>query len=322
MTDIPASPTSPSAIHGIVGDSPVIHRLLGTIEKIAKVDSPVLISGATGTGKELAARHVHRLSARSGKPFLVVNCSTISGSEMLSELFGFGTQLDEQDSPNRVSPIEAADGGTIYFDGIADLSADLQLSLLKFLFDGTVTKANNEPPVTLDLRVMAATNIDLSESIEDGTFREDLYYRLNVFFLEIPTLRERDNDIELIAAHYLQRFTQEQGSTIKDFTEDTKRLMNVHVWPGNVRELMNRVRRAVAMCDSRHISPQDMGLERREGTRSHHRSLAEIRAAAERTAVLASLRRNRDNIAAAARELKVSRVTLYRLLEKYQLTKS
>lgn len=322
MTDIPASPFSHSEIHGIVGNSPIIHKLLGTVEKIAKIESPVLISGATGTGKELAARHIHRLSSRAAKPFLVVNCSTVPGSQMLSELFGQSDRPSNGDPVAPASPIEAADGGTIYFDGIADLSPDLQLSLLKFLFDGTVTKTGNEPPVKLDLRIMAATNIDLDDAIDNGQFREDLYYRLNVLYLEIPTLRERENDIELIAAHYLKRFTQEQDANINDFTEDTKRLMNVHVWPGNVRELMNRIRRAVAICDSRHISPQDMGLERREGTRSHHRSLAEIRAAAERTAVLASLRRNRDNIAAAARELKVSRVTLYRLMEKYQLTKS
>lgn len=322
MSDITTPSASPTDIHGMVGDSPIMHKLLSTIEKIAKVDSPVLISGATGTGKELAARHIHRLSRRADKPFIVINCSTASDSQMLSELFGHSAQLTSADKPAGMSPIEAADGGTIYFDGVADLTPDLQLSLLKFLVDGVIAKPGDEPPVNLDLRVMAATNIDLAEAIEQGLFREDLYYRLNVFFLEVPTLRERENDIEIIAAYYLERFKQEQDSSVKDFTEDTKRLMNIHVWPGNVRELMNRVRRAVAICDSRHISAQDMGLERREGTRSHHRSLSEIRAAAERTAVIAALRRNRDNIAAAARELRVSRVTLYRLMEKYQLTKS
>ncbi len=207
-------------------------------------------------------------------------------------------------------------------DEIGDLSLDLQVNLLRFLQEGTIERVGGTESMELDIRVISATHVDLAKAVEEGRFREDLYYRLNVLHLVLPALREREGDILDIAEANLRKFAAESpGCKARGFTEDAKRLMNVYHWPGNIRELVNLVRRAVAMCDKELISPEDLGLERRSPERNHIATLQEIREAAERKAIISALRRNRDNIAATARQLGVSRVTLYKLIDKYGLSK-
>ncbi len=305
----------------MVGNGPAMQQVAKVIRKIAKVEAPVMINGESGTGKELAARKVHSSSNRRDQPFIAVNCAAIPDNLIHSELFGHEKGSFTGAHQRKIGRIESANGGTLFLDEIGDLTHDLQGNLLRFLQEGTIERVGGTESIHLDIRVVSATHVDLKNAIKENKFREDLYYRLNVLHLTLPPLRERDGDILDIAEMYLHRFAKEQGANVTGFTEDAKRLMNLYAWPGNIREVVNLVRRAVAMADKELINPSDLTLERRKGNRSHLLTLAEIRAEAEKGAILASLRRNRDNVAAAARQLGVSRVTLYRLMEKHGLAK-
>ncbi len=308
--------------HEMVGNSPVMRNIFKQIGKMARVDAPVMINGESGTGKEVAARRIHNLSNRASGPFVAVNCAAIPHNLIHSELFGHEKGAFTGAGQRKIGRIESANGGTIFLDEIGDLTLDLQVNLLRFLQEGTIERVGGTESMELDIRVISATHVDLSKAVEEGRFREDLFYRLNVLHLVLPPLRERENDILEIAELNLRKFRAESpGSRVRGFTEDAKRLMNVYHWPGNIRELVNLVRRAVAMCDKELIGPEDLGLERRSPNRNHIATLAEIKEEAEKKAVIAALRRNRDNIAAASRQLGVSRVTLYRLIEKYELSK-
>ncbi|HGG60372.1 MAG TPA: sigma-54-dependent Fis family transcriptional regulator [Gammaproteobacteria bacterium] len=308
--------------HEMVGNSAAMRPIFRQIGKMARVDAPVMINGESGTGKELAARRIHALSSRASKPFVAVNCAAIPHNLIHSELFGHEKGAFTGATQRKIGRIESANGGTIFLDEIGDLSLDLQVNLLRFLQEGTIERVGGTESMELDIRVISATHVDLAKAVEEGRFREDLYYRLNVLHLVLPALREREGDILDIAEANLRKFAAESpGSKARGFTEDAKRLMNVYHWPGNIRELVNLVRRAVAMCDKELISPEDLGLERRSPERNHIATLQEIREAAERKAIISALRRNRDNIAATARQLGVSRVTLYKLIDKYGLSK-
>ncbi len=303
-----------------IGHSEAMQAVARTIRKIATDDAPVLITGETGTGKELAARQIHHASRRADGPFVSINCGALSPQTLPTELFGHERSAFAG-TPGRAGRIEAANGGTLLLEEIDALPAAQQAGLLRFLEEGTIERIGGLESVAVDVRVIAATQGDLARSVQDGAFREDLFYRLNVLQLALPPLRERGDDIVALAEHYLQQFRTEQNPRVEGFSEAAKRVMNAYAWPGNIRELINRVRRAVVMCETRLITPADLGLERRTEPRDHVPTLAEVRAQAEVRAIYAAIRRNRGNIAAAARQLEISRVTLYQLMGKYGLEK-
>ena len=309
----------------MVGRSASMQALFHDIRKIAATDVAVLIAGESGTGKELAANAIHKRSRRSSKPFVVVNCGSLPSTLIQSELFGYEKGAFTGANQRRIGLIETAVGGTIFLDEIGDLPLDMQTNLLRFLQEGTINRVGGTEHIPVDVRVIAATHIDLEKAVAEGRFREDLYYRLNVLHVTVPPLRERGEDIELLARYLFQRFAGEKRASVKGFSQHALRCMNQHTWPGNVRELVNRVRRAAVMCENHLITPKDLGLERRSAHRGNGSSiltLEQVVDQAKRDAVQAALKRNNKNVAQAARELGISRVTLYRLMGKNHLSQT
>lgn len=305
----------------MVGASPFMQGLFGSIRKVASVDAPVLITGESGTGKELAALAVHERSARADGPFVAVNCGALPPNLIQSELFGHEKGSFTGAHQRKIGRVEAAAGGTLFLDEVGDLALDLQVNLLRFLQEHTIERVGGTDKIRVDARVIAATHVDLEKAVREGRFREDLYYRLHVLHLKVPALRERGEDIELLARFFFEKFSKEKNHNVKGFRREALQTMNDYHWPGNVRELINRVRRAMVMCENRLITSADLGLERRASQR-RLTTLDDARAKAEREAVQCSLRYNQNNVSQAARHLGVSRVTLYRLMEKFQINNS
>jgi DNA-binding NtrC family response regulator len=300
----------------MIGRSPAMQALYRDVRKIGGVDAPVLISGESGTGKELSALAIHARSGRSEAPFVAVNCGALPANLIQSELFGHEKGSFTGAHQRKIGRIESAAGGSIFLDEIGDLSLELQVNLLRFLQAKTIERVGGTQSLPVDVRVIAASHVDLERAVADGRFREDLYYRLNVLHLRVPPLRERENDIELLARFFFDKFAAEKSPSVKGFSQQALRVMNSYSWPGNVRELINRVRRAMVMCENRLIGALDLGLERRSSRRCIM-TLAGARAAAEKEAIQSTLRHTRNNVSRAAQELRISRVTLYRLMDKY-----
>ncbi len=292
----------------MIGNSPEMRKLYDKLEKIHSINEPVLITGESGTGKELVARAIHRLSSRSGKSFIAVNCGALSNDLQQSELFG--------DLKNgNIGLIEAAAGGTLFLDEVADFPLQLQIHLLDFLQDKTVARPGSDAEPAVDVRVIAATNKNLEEAVARGQFREDLYYRINVLRLTVPPLRERDGDIELLAQEYFKRFSSEIKHTAQGFGAQALQVMKRYHWPGNVRELISRVKHAMIMSQGRLLVPADLGVEVRASPRRTV-TLTKARIKAEQKLIQCALGRNSNNVSEAARELGVSRATMYRLMNK------
>lgn len=306
----------------MVGNSPIMKELFKTIHKVAVVDAPVFIQGESGTGKELTARAIHDESSRAGHPFNAVNCGALPTNLIQSELFGHEKGAFTGASQRKIGIIENTEGGTLFLDEIGDLPLELQVNLLRFLENHTIQRVGGLKEIEVDVRVLAATHVDLEKAVEKGSFREDLYHRLNVLQVRIPPLRMRGEDIEVLAHHFFHQFANEKSLQVTGFNKESLALMRLYEWPGNIRELINRVRRAMIMCDHHLIRPTDLGLERRHCASRHAESLEEARDIAERGVVLASLTRNSFNIQHAARELGISRVTLYRLMEKHKVNRA
>jgi len=302
----------------LLGQSEVMQRLFHQMDKIRGVDTPVFIGGESGTGKELVARLIHQNSPRRHAPFVTVNCGALPPTLIQSELFGHEKGAFTGAGERKLGKIEAAQKGTIFLDEVGDLPLELQTNLLRFLQEKTIERLGSRKTLSIDARVIAATHVDLEEAVTNGSFREDLYYRLNVLYLKLPPLRERVGDVEQLANAFLKKFTRENRSRVKGFSQHALRVMNTHSWPGNVRELINRVQRAVVMCETPLITPADLGLERRVTSRALL-TLEEARQIAEIEAVRNSLMSNGNNVSEAAKQLGVSRVTLYRLMDKLKI---
>ncbi|MDE9751378.1 sigma-54 dependent transcriptional regulator [Pseudomonas aeruginosa] len=305
--------------HELLGESLAVRDLRRLLAKLAPTDSPVLIRGESGTGKELVARTLHRQSRRADKPFVAINCGAIPEHLIQSELFGHEKGAFTGAHQRKVGRIEAADGGTLFLDEIGDLPLELQANLLRFLQEQQIERVGGNRPVEVDVRVLAATHVDLEAAIDAGTFREDLYYRLNVLQVGTAPLRERSEDLPLLANHFSRLYSLETGRRPRRFSEDALAAMAMHAWPGNVRELANRVRRGLVLAEGRQIEAQDLGLECARGDGPPLSSLEVYKLCAERQAMCDALARYGDNLSVAARMLGVSRPTFYRLLHKHRL---
>ena len=233
----------------IVGSSEVLRRVLSQVSKVSPTDSTVLILGETGTGKELIARAIHKRSRRSTRAFIRVNCAAIPPSLIASELFGHEKGAFTGALQRRLGRFEAADGGTIFLDEIGDLPAETQIALLRVLQEREIERVGSSHPIAVDVRVLAATNRDLETAVQSGAFRQDLYYRLNVFPIEIPPLRERVDDIPVLVEYLIERYAKQAGKSIRNIKKQTVELFQAYDWPGNVRELQNVIERAVVLCD-------------------------------------------------------------------------
>ena len=309
---------SASGSEDIVGCSPAMAQLQRQIRKIARVEAPVLVSGESGSGKELAAQQLHRFSTRANGPFVPVNCGAIPANLIQSELFGYERGAFTGASQSRQGMFESATGGTLFLDEIADLSLELQTNLLRFLQEKTINRVGSTHSIRIDVRIIAATHVDLEEAVHKGCFRQDLFYRLNVLGLTVPPLRDRNDDIASLAHHFFSKFSAEKNPRLLGFSTRAMHAMDAHPWPGNVRELINRVRRAMVMAEGRLIKPEDLGLLQRADPRINE-DLGDIRVTAERHAIVTGLHRAHKNVSQAARDLGISRMTLYRLMAKHDI---
>ena len=310
-----------SSRFGILGTSPVMKKFYCNLNKISRVDATVLVGGESGTGKESAAFALHKLSRRADAPFVAVNCGSIPKNLIQSELFGHEKGSFSGAHKSKIGKIESAKGGTIFLDEIGDLPFDLQINLLRFLQEQTIERIGGNESIKVDVRVIAATHVDLENAVEEGRFRADLFYRLNVLHLQVPRLADRDGDIELLAKHFFEKLATEKNPNLKGFSQCALATMSQYDWPGNVRELMNRVRHAMVMSENRLITTQDMGLisAGQIGPAAQQLTLEGARACAEQDVILQAIEFTRRNISEAADILNVSRATLYRLMEKYNL---
>jgi DNA-binding NtrC family response regulator len=300
----------------LVGRSDAMLRLRGQVARVARVDAPVLISGESGSGKELTAQAIHALSGRAARPFVPVNCGAIAPNLIQSELFGHERGAFTGATRGKAGLIESAHGGTLFLDEIGDLPKDLQANLLRFLQEKTICRLGSTRSMPVDVRVVAATHVHLQQAVAAGHFREDLYYRLAVLPVAVPPLRERRDDVAALAEHVFRVYADERTPRLTGFSSRAVAAMLDHAWPGNVRELINRVRRALVMADGRLVTPQDLGLEPAAPTPGQA-ALDDVRARTERLALRECLLRTGQNVSRAARDLGVSRTTMYRLLSKH-----
>lgn len=305
--------------HELLGDSKPIRELRKLLSKLAPTESPVLIRGESGTGKELVARTLHRQSQRHSKPFVAINCGAIPEHLIQSELFGHEKGAFTGAHQRKVGRIEAANGGTLFLDEIGDLPLELQANLLRFLQEKHIERVGGSQPIPVDVRVLAATHVDLEAAIEKKLFREDLYYRLNVLQVVTAPLRERHGDLSMLANHFSHFYSHETGRRPRSFSEDALIAMGKHDWPGNVRELANRVRRGLVLAEGRQIEARDLGLISQHSIATPMGTLEDYKTRAERQALCDVLNRHSDNLSIAAKVLGVSRPTLYRLLHKHQI---
>ncbi len=251
-----------SMFEEIVGSSDVIRKILTQVTKVAPSDSTVLVLGETGTGKELIARAIHKRSKRSSRAFITVNCAAIPASLIASELFGHEKGAFTGAIQRRLGRFELADGGTIFLDEIGDLPAETQIALLRVLQEGEIERVGGSQSISVNVRVLAATNRDLKAAMAAGTFRQDLFYRLNVFPIQVPPLRERMDDIPLLITYLVERYAKKAGKKIRNIQKMTLELFQAYDWPGNIRELQNVIQRAIVLCESETFSVDETWLKR------------------------------------------------------------
>ncbi|MGB2869789.1 MAG: sigma-54 dependent transcriptional regulator [Bacteroidota bacterium] len=308
--------------HDIISKSPKMEEIFQLIKEVASLKSTVLIQGESGTGKELVARAVHFSGDRAAKPFVGVSCAALAETLLESELFGHEKGSFTGATSQKKGKFELADGGTIFLDEIGDISAKLQMDLLRVLQERKFYRVGGSEEIQVDVRVIAATHRDLQQAVEEAKFRDDLFYRLNVINIRIPPLRERREDISLLARHFVERLSHELGKNIGDITEEALKLLLNHDWPGNVRELENAVERAMVTCKGNVLSGEDFEFlnHGRNGNNKtwkvpSDRSLNEV----EKEVIAATVKKTGGNIKEAAAILGIDRSTLYERMKKYKI---
>ena len=305
---------------GVLGESAAMRGIFDSIRKVATTDAPVLILGESGTGKEMAAKAIHQRSNRKEGPFIAINCGAIPETLLESELFGHEKGAFTGAHVQRKGRIESANAGTLFLDEIGEIPLALQVKLLRFLQEQTIERVGGRQSIQINTRVVAATNVDLKKAMAAGKFREDLYYRLAVVQVSLPPLRDRENDIRLLAQYFLSRFAGEVNKPNLTFDAEAIRALNRHAWPGNVRELENCVRRAVIMAEGKRVTAKDLELHP-AGVGANVTTLKDAREAVERQMVQQALKKHGGKIAPAAVELGMSRPTLYELMDKLGISR-
>lgn len=307
------------AVDAIVGDSPAIRKVLELVHHVAPTDATVLIVGESGTGKELIARAIHANSRRRYLPIVPVNCGAIPESLLESELFGHEKGAFTGATHRRKGKIEMADGGTLFLDEVGSISTKMQVQLLRVLETREFMRVGGSEPVHSDFRVICATNEDLSSHVRDGRFREDFFYRINVFTIAAPPLRDRRTDIPLLAEHFVHRFAQQMDKKISAISSEAMKLLAEYHWPGNVRELSNAIERAMVVGSPPCIRPDDLPMRASSGSPGAGAAAGESLDSVEKAHICDVLRRTDWNITQAARILQVDRVTVYNKIRKYGL---
>ncbi len=320
--ELAASTSRPSDL--ILGDSPVMRRVFELIAKAAPTDANVLVLGENGTGKELVAREIHRLSGRADNVFLSVDLGAVTESLGESELFGHRKGAFTGASENRVGRFQAAGGGTLFLDELGNVSRNLQAKLLTALERREVVPVGANAPVPIDVRLISATNVPRAELAGEATFRQDLLYRLNTVEIELPPLRERRQDIPTLADHFLRIYQRKYGRSACRISDEAMAEMLDYPWPGNVRALRHALERAVILCDGDTLRPGDFSLRAADGGAATGAAPAEPTAGAtlaelEKRAIVSALERHAGNVTHAAHELGITRTSLYRRMEKYGL---
>lgn len=318
---------------GILGRSPRMLEVIKMVQTVAPSDATVLITGESGTGKEVVARAIQEASTRKQKSFVTVNCAALNESLLESELFGHEKGAFTGADRQRDGRFKQADGGTIFLDEIGELPLQLQAKLLRTLQQGEIQRVGSDIPITVNVRVIAATNKNLRAEVDAAHFREDLYYRLNVIGIDVPPLRERGEDIPLLASAFLEHFALENRKEVKGFTPQAMDSLLRYKWPGNVRELQNAVERSVILCQSDYVSEHDLPLVISDAMKSHkvtetipqqsqntsiiasHMTLEEL----EKQTILTTLQETGDNKSEAARRLGITRATLHNKLKRYSI---
>ena len=302
----------------IVGTSRPMQEVFRKVEKVATTDISVLITGETGTGKELIAHEIHRRSPRRDRPFVTINCGAIPENLLESELFGHVKGSFTGAVANKAGKFQAADGGTLFLDEIGEMPLNLQVKILRAIQERVVVRVGDTRPEQVDIRILAATNRELEEEIRHARFREDLYYRLNVVNLHLPPLRERGDDIPVVARYLLSRYGKEYESRVKGFSPNAAVAIRKHDWPGNIREMENRIKKAIVLAEGNLIGPEDLGLS--ADTLPAILSLAAAKEKFQRDYINEVLTLNNGNRTKTARDLGVDPRTIFRHLEKEEQT--
>ncbi|MBD3257973.1 response regulator, partial [candidate division GN15 bacterium] len=319
---------SQSGIDNIIGQNSKMKELAQLVQKVSKSDASVLLQGESGTGKELFARAIHNLSERKDGPYITINCAAIPGELLENELFGSEKGAYTGAHARKMGKFEIANGGTIFLDEIGDMDIALQAKLLRVLQQKNFERLGGTKTVDVDVRVIAATNMDLPELIRQKNFREDLYYRLSVFPLGIPPLRERPDDVPLLADAFIAKYCRDMKKAPKSLTKDALGLLEKYHWPGNVRELQNTIERAVILAEGKKISPEHLAIRLRKTSEIQLRDgagLKEIGAhaqmQAERATIIRVLKEVRGNKRKCAKVLKIDYTTLFDKIKRYNIDK-
>jgi DNA-binding NtrC family response regulator len=313
-------------LHEIVGRSEALHKVLATVAKVAPSDADVLVTGPSGTGKELIARAIHANSVRRQKPFVPVDCAAMPSNLLESELFGHEKGAFTGASQAKRGLLETANGGTVFFDEIGEMHMELQSKLLRVLQERAFRRVGGERLIDVNIRVICCTNRDLEAEARQGRFRQDLLYRLNVVTITLPPLRERGGDIAVLTHHFMRKFCQAADKGAVQISPDAMEALESHGWPGNVRELRNVVERAIVMCEEHAIRLRDLPEMLRQQSRDQLPAALGYRQAREqwvdvqgRQYLVSLLRRHHGNVSAAAREAQISRKSLYELMHRFDI---
>ncbi len=304
----------------ILGASPLINEAINLARKVAPTDATVLLLGETGTGKEVFAQAIHNGSKRQGKPFMALNCSAFSKELLESEIFGHKAGAFTGAVKDKKGLIEEASGGTLFLDEIGEMHIDLQSKLLRVLETNEFIKVGDTKPVKVNIRIIAATNRDLQQEIKDGKFREDLFYRINVFTIFLPALRDRKKDIPVLADYFLKVFSQKINTLVSGMDKTFVEKLQQHNWRGNIRELKNAIERAVILADGKELTTSNLPLELQISTASEHDQLSAFDlASVEKLHILRVLHHTNGNKTETAKLLNIGLTTLYRKIEEYNL---